>query len=61
MAWIIKTDVNKLEIWSEDKYKSMTRKCLYYGSKPGWSVVSKVNHKSDLQTKLAHKINKSKY
>ena len=39
MSWLIKTDKDKFEVWSENEYSTMKLKCEYYGSKPHWTEV----------------------
>jgi hypothetical protein len=39
MSWLIKTDKDKFEIWSDSEYSMMKSKCEYYGSKPYWIEV----------------------
>ena len=39
MYWLIKTDLNQLEIWSDIQCSMMVRKCEYYGAKPFWQKI----------------------
>jgi len=39
MSWLIKTEEDKFEIWTDQEYTMMKQKCEYYGSKPRWSAV----------------------
>lgn len=58
MAWLIKTEINKLEIWSDNKFDSMTRKCEYYGAKPLWRVLSRVDKNANPNGVRTAKISK---
>lgn len=39
MYWLIKTDLNEFEIWSDLQYAMMVRKCEYYGAHPSWQKI----------------------
>ena len=36
MSWLIKTDKDNFEVWSDKEYSLMKQKCEYYGAKPHW-------------------------
>jgi hypothetical protein len=44
MSWLIKTDKDKFEIWSDKEYSMMKSKCEYYGSKPYWVEVRQLEN-----------------
>jgi len=39
MSWLIKTEADKFEIWTDQEYTMRKQKCEYYGSKPLWVEV----------------------
>jgi hypothetical protein len=43
MSWLIKTEDDKLEIWTDQEYTMMNQKCDYYGAKPHWLVVRQLD------------------
>jgi hypothetical protein len=46
MSWLIKTDKDKFEIWSDKEYLTMKSKCEYYGSTPSWVEVRQLESPS---------------
>jgi hypothetical protein len=39
MSWLIKTEEDKFEIWTDQEYTMRKQKCEYYGSEPLWVEV----------------------
>jgi hypothetical protein len=44
MSWLIKTDENKFEIWTDEEYRMKKQKCEYYGSKPSWTEIKQMEN-----------------
>lgn len=43
VSWLIKTEENRFEIWTDEEYSMRQQKCEYYGSKPFWKEVKKID------------------
>ena len=43
MSWLIKTDKDNYEVWSDSEYSMMKLKCEYYGAKPHWVEVRQLD------------------
>ncbi len=43
VSWLIKTGEDKFEIWTDQEYTMRKQKREYYGSKPGWVEVRKID------------------
>jgi hypothetical protein len=43
MYWLVKTNSNQLEIWSESEQQFRLMKCEYYGAKPFWENIRKIS------------------
>jgi hypothetical protein len=41
MSWLVKTD--KLEVWTESEYRTKKMKCEYYGAKPFWKKIRRLD------------------
>ena len=39
MNWLVKTNAQQFEIWSESEYQNRLSKCQYYGARPFWKKV----------------------
>lgn len=52
MSWLIKTDNDKFEVWSDKEYSMMKRKCEYYGAKPNWVEVRQLEENTLTSSQL---------
>lgn len=43
MSWLIKTDKDNFEVWSDREYSMMKQKCEYYGAKPHWEEIRQLD------------------
>ena len=43
MNWLIRTRAKKLEVWSDTEYQSRLFKCEYYGARPFWKKIRKLD------------------
>lgn len=41
MHWLVKTNLNEFEVWTDATHSMMVKKCEYYGAKPFWQEVEK--------------------
>lgn len=46
MNWLVKISLKEFEIWSDAKYHMMVKKCEYYGAKPFWQIIRKLDSHS---------------
>ncbi len=46
MSWLIKTDKDNFEVWSDREYSMMKQKCEYYGAKPHWVEIRQLDTKT---------------
>lgn len=42
MYWSVKISLNEFEIWTDAQYTMMIKKCEYYGAKPFWEEIRKL-------------------
>ncbi len=42
MNWLIKTNAEQLEVWSESEYQNRLMKCEYYGARPFWEKIRRL-------------------
>ncbi len=42
MNWLVKTNSQQLEVWSESEYRNKLMKCEYYGARPFWQKIRKL-------------------
>ncbi len=42
MHWLVKINLSEFEIWTEARYAMMIQKCEYYGAKPFWQEIRKL-------------------
>ena len=50
MYWIVKINFKEFEIWTEAKYAMMMKKCEYYGARPFWQEIKKIESHSNNKT-----------
>lgn len=52
--WIVRVNSNEFEVWTNEKYFMMVRKCEYYGAQPFWlgsiKIESTENSNSSLKS-----------
>jgi hypothetical protein len=46
MYWLVKINLNEFEIWTDAQYSIMLQKCEYYGAKPFWQDIKKIESRS---------------
>ena len=47
MYWLVKISLKEFEIWTDAKYHMMVKKCEYYGAKPFWQEIKKLESHSN--------------